>query len=251
MSLRDARIGLALALLLATLPGRARADEDAKAVFERATALFALHKFHDAALVFEKAFELRPDPAILYNAAQAHRLAGEKTRALDLYESLLRLYGDRFKRVEISQHIAELKHAIDADQRASGSPPVDTLPSEAVNKPTPRPVVASSTSPPPRPAPRAVTPERPAPRAVAPERAAPPPPPPPAPPPPAVEPAPASVVAPVAVEKQREPVTKKKWFWPVVGGGAALVVVAVTVGIVVGTSKTVPPTPTFGTVRGN
>ena len=43
---------------------------------------------------YEKAFALKPDPAVLYNAAQAHRLAGNKQRALDLYQSYLRMYGN-------------------------------------------------------------------------------------------------------------------------------------------------------------
>jgi tetratricopeptide (TPR) repeat protein len=108
---------LIAALLLIT--ATARAQEDAKTLFERGTALFALHKFGDAAVVFEHAFELKPDPAILYNAAQAHRLASHSARALELYESLLKLYGSKLSnREEIVDHIKQLRAAVDAEQRA-------------------------------------------------------------------------------------------------------------------------------------
>ena len=81
--------------------GEARGEDAGKALFERAQAQFALHHFDEAAALFEKSFEQRPDPALLYNAAQAHRLAGNKRRALELYESLLRQYGDRLNRAEL------------------------------------------------------------------------------------------------------------------------------------------------------
>jgi hypothetical protein len=197
--------------LFIALAAPARADEDAKAEFERGTALFALHKFSAAAAAFEKAFELRPDPAILYNAAQAHRLSGNKPRALDLYESLLRLYGPKLpNRVEVNNHVRELRHAIEVERHATGSPPLTPLPEESVTTPS-------------RPRPATATPSAPAPVVVAP-----------APPPP-----------------QKESITKRRWFWPVIGGAAAVVIAGVTVGIVLGTTRTVPPTPTFGSVPGN
>src|ERR1700694_2874684 len=71
------------------------AAEDTKVMFERGMALYALGKYAEAAPLFERAFELKPDPALLYNAAQAHRFMGEKARALELYQSYLRLYGNR------------------------------------------------------------------------------------------------------------------------------------------------------------
>ncbi len=197
--------------LLLLLPLAARAEDDAKTVFDRGTALFALHHFSDAAAAYEKAFELRPDPAILYNAAQAHRLSGNKTRALDLYQSLLKLYGTRVaNRAEIIDHIKHLQIALDADRRATNSPPMT---------PQPRPLDTGTRPPPPQ-----VD----------------------APPPTQTEPAPTTLT-----EAPVEPVTKRKWFWPVIGTTLAVVVAGVTVGVVIGTSKTVDPSPGFGNVRGN
>ena len=69
--------GLIAAVALAILfqAGRAEAgpNEEARAYSDKATAAFALAKYAVAAENFEKAFELRPDPALLYNAAQAHQ----------------------------------------------------------------------------------------------------------------------------------------------------------------------------------
>jgi hypothetical protein len=70
-------------------------------------------------------------------------------------------------------------------------------------------------------------------------------------PPAPVEPTPAPALVETRPTEERPPLTKRRWFWGVVAGGAALVIAGVTVGIVVGASKTVPPTPSFGSVRGN
>lgn len=197
-------------LLLSSLT--ARAEDDPRALYKRATALFALRKFSEAAALYERAFELHNEPPILYNAAQAYRLAGNKQRALDLYQSLLQIYGNGFPNVaEVNMHIKHLKRAIEADRQAS---------TQQNN-----PVMADPTKPP------FVY--------VGPQPPQPPPPGPPS----------VVVVAPIPVEKR--PLTKRPWFWGVVGGGAAVVVGAVILGVVLGTAKTVPPNPTFGSIKGD
>src|SRR5205807_10015881 len=63
-------------------PSATAPAEDAKSLFEHGMTLYALGRYTEAAPLFERAFELKPDPALLYNAAQAHRLAGHSQRAL-------------------------------------------------------------------------------------------------------------------------------------------------------------------------
>lgn len=180
--------------LLLLLPVAAHAENEAKTFFERGTALFALRHYAEAAVAYEKSFELRPEPAILYNAAQAYRLAGNKTRALDLYDSLIKLYGTKISnRAQILEHIKNLKLAIEADRLATNAPP---------NTPAPPPPTTTLTETPPTP------------------------------------------LAP-------KPVAKRKWLWPVIGTSIAIVVGGVAAGIVVGTSKTIDPSPSFGNVRAN
>ncbi len=225
---------LVLVLSVLALGGRARADnvEEARAYVNKATAAYALNHYAVAAENFEKAFELKPDPALLYNAAQAYRLAGNKERALELYESYVRVYTSRKDtRPDIEGHIKQLKEAIERDKAAATSPPITTMPmggapSEGREPP--------ATSPPP------VTPIAPAAATSAPG---------------AVAPASAGTTSsPVVLTQSAEQpgtgdsVTKKTWFWVAVGGGVAA---AVLVGLLIGLSGTDPASASIGKVNGN
>jgi tetratricopeptide (TPR) repeat protein len=144
---------LALCVLAA---GGARADDqaDAKAHFEKATSAFALGRFDVAATEYEKAFELKSDPALLFNAAQSHRHAGNKQRALLLYQNYLRIFRKAPNRAEVSHQIAELKQAIDAEAAQPPPPPEKTAepapPAPAPVVEAPAPALSATASPPPR-----------------------------------------------------------------------------------------------------
>ena len=249
----------ALTCLLATGPlltGRAEAanEEQAREYLDKATAAYALNHYAVAAENFEKAFELKPDAALLYNAAQSYRLAGNKERALELYESYLRVYGGSDKRSQVEARIKDLKQAIAHDKAVATSPPYTTLP------------VGGGTS-----TPRATTPPAPAPSGPpAPPPAAPAPPPPAAPPPapvapvtvavatapPAVPsaPPPAEPASPTLLTKsggtpaQDDSLTKKPWFWVAVGGG---VVAATVVVLLLAAGGSNPAMPSIGRASGN
>ncbi|MCU1277975.1 MAG: TonB-dependent receptor [bacterium] len=119
---------LFVVLALALACGSAVADEnDAKTLFTRGRTAYALGRFSEAAELFEKAFELKQDPAILYNAAQAHRLAGDKKKALVLYQNYLRLFGEQENAGEVERRIVDLKAAIEAEQAAKTNPPTGLL----------------------------------------------------------------------------------------------------------------------------
>jgi tetratricopeptide (TPR) repeat protein len=136
--------GLVVVCLLSA-PPRARADEhgDARAHYDRATAAYALGHFADAAAEFEQAFTLKPDPAILYNAAQATRLAGRRERALELYRSYLRVYGRRAEHApDVEWHIAELEKQMAADAHDGGAEPPSAAP--AAPPPAPPPAVGAA-----------------------------------------------------------------------------------------------------------
>ena len=53
-------------------------SKDARRVYDEATAAFGLGRYAEAAEKYEAAFSLRPDPALLYNAAQSYRLGGQQ-----------------------------------------------------------------------------------------------------------------------------------------------------------------------------
>jgi tetratricopeptide (TPR) repeat protein len=113
----DATVGLVMPAGAVAAP-----VDEARALNDKATAAFALGRFPEAAAEFEKAFELKPDPALLYNAAQAHRLAGNKERALALYQSYLRVYGQGDNRAEAEARVRELKEANTRSAPVTGAP---------------------------------------------------------------------------------------------------------------------------------
>src|SRR5262245_23476337 len=112
--------GALVAAAAAHLAQAANSDE-ARAYAEKATAAYALAHYDVAAENFEKAFEAKQDAALLFNAAQAHRLAGNKPRALTLYQSYLRLPGKLPKRAEVERRIGELRQSLGPD--TSAAPP--------------------------------------------------------------------------------------------------------------------------------
>jgi tetratricopeptide (TPR) repeat protein len=122
---------LAAALLMgmstARTPVRAQtpppsSSDAVRAHYERATAAYALGNFAEAAVSYEKAFEVRPDPALLYNAAQAHRRAGNRGRAIELYRSFLQVFPRDDNRELAERHLRELERAAvgDAGLRPDG-----------------------------------------------------------------------------------------------------------------------------------
>ncbi len=201
--------------LLAAGPAQAAKSKAGKAeeireYLDRATAAFALNHFAEAAESYEKAFALKPDAAVLYNAAQAHRLANNKERALELYQSYLRLYGSD-KRAEIENHVENLRQAIEKDRAVATSPPT-----------SPAPVGGATVEAPPAPVPAPKPEAAPAPAtAAAPVVPA-------APPPRAEQPAPV-LVAQASPVADGGSVLGKPWFWIVVGAVVAGAVVTTVV----------------------
>ncbi len=222
--------------------GKAKAEkagkaDEAREYLDKATAAFALNRYAVAAENYEKAFELKPDAAVLYNAAQAYRLAGNKERALDLYQSYLRMYGDD-KRAEIEKHIAALKQAIEKDHVVATSPPTGTAPigGAPVGAAPAAGAAAGSTivaTPPP-----AAGAPPPATAAPAPVPGAPPP----------AQPAPLLVAQPAPASDQGS-VVSKPWFWITVGGVVAAAIV--TSILLAGNRDPSDPTSTITPVDGN
>jgi tetratricopeptide (TPR) repeat protein len=197
---------LAACCVVAAAPTPARADRvaDAREHYKRGMAAYGLGNYSEAATEYEAAFKLEPDSALLYNAAQAHRLGGNSERALELYQSYLRLFGAQISnRSEVERHIAGLKTAIAAQKSASSSPPVTPHPMSPATGTAP----ASSDA---APAPDSAT-------------------------------TPTSATAPTAMQltaspsardtATRKPWWKRGWVWGVVGGSVAAVGLGVGLGL--------------------
>jgi len=219
-TLRSPRTAAVLVLLLACLgrPALAASSKDAKKIYEEATAAFGLGKYAIAAERYEAAFAIRPDPALLYNAAQSFRLAGNKQRALELYRNYVRLYSDGSNADDARGHVAALKKEL---EEGAGAHPAPVSPVTPLAPAMPPPV--ASVPPAPAPVPAAVPPA----------------------------PAPGNGVAMLttsgAPSDEQRPLTRKVWFWVAVGAGA----VALTTVLLLATRSETFPEATFGTARGN
>lgn len=121
-SSRSGRIGLlivAFACLTATAD-RAFADETAAAKqhVKRANTAFYLQRYEEAAKEYEKAFELKDAPGLLFNIGQAYRLSGQLVKALGAYRSYNARVPDAENRAEVVALIADVKNRIEAAKRA-------------------------------------------------------------------------------------------------------------------------------------
>lgn len=110
-----------------TLPVYANNTDEARDHYERASAHFAVGEFADAAEEYQAAYKLKPDPALLYNAAQAYRLAGNNEKALVLYRNYLQFYPNQSNADDVRAQIAKLREALAAVNSAKTAPPTGTV----------------------------------------------------------------------------------------------------------------------------
>lgn len=208
-----------LALAVGGRPAVASEPSAARQAYDQATAAFGLGHYAEAAEKYETAFSLRPDPALLYNAAQAYRLAGNRPRALELYRNYLRLYPNRQNADEARTQVAALTRALE-EMAVSPAPSVTIAPTPAPPPPV-APVAPSPISPP------ALSPTAPLPGR------------------------PDSMVAeapPAAEASSSGGRGSRTWIW--IAAGAAVVVGGV-VAVVVATRGDKFPDASFGTAVGN
>src|SRR5436305_2012939 len=126
--------GLAL-MILALVGGRALAqasDPIAKQHYDNAMAAYGLAHYAEAAEEVEKAYERKPQAALLFNEGQAQREAGDRERALVLYLNYLHVYGAQ------AANGADVRRIIEQLEKA---PPKEAAARAA---PTPAPAVMTS-----------------------------------------------------------------------------------------------------------
>jgi len=217
-------------LVLAALAGRhagaapprteATPRESAKSYYEKATSAFGLGDYDKAAELYEKAFQLRADSALLYDAAQAHRLAGHRERALQLYRNYIRLFPDARQTPDARRRIDELQAGAAPPLPPSGTAgPGPTLPASSPPGSSAAATSSSLVLTPPPPAPGPTAPGGDLTKAASPPEG-------------------------TADGHKRTPT----WIWIAVGG-AALAAGAITAALVLGGS-TRDPTPSLGVVGG-
>src|SRR4029077_10860905 len=104
-----------LPLLIATLSllvasaawAQAKPDNKtaAKEHYARGTSYYDLGKYDDAIKEFEAAYQLKNDPAFLFNLAQSYRMAGNHERAATYYKTYLRYVPKAPNRADIEEKI--------------------------------------------------------------------------------------------------------------------------------------------------
>ena len=148
----------AILLLLAPVSARAADADDAKTHYQKATAHFAIGEYREAAGEYEEAFKLKQDPAILFNAAQSFRLAGDNQKALLLYNNIIKLYPGTQYAKDSKERIEKLAQT--GTSPPAAMPPAPTTPPPAASPPVapiaPAPVTAAA--PPPALAPETTAP---------------------------------------------------------------------------------------------
>jgi tetratricopeptide (TPR) repeat protein len=145
--------GLAISLAISS-PAAAQSKDPARAreLYEEGARLYNLGQYENALRAFEQAYAISGAKPLLFNIAQAHRLAGPShcERALSSYETYLREDPETSNRVEVEQRIVEMRACSDRERANASAPPArpptnaDTAKPESIPPPTeaPKPNVA-------------------------------------------------------------------------------------------------------------
>ncbi len=116
-------------LLWAGPAGAAPRDADAHAA--RGKQLFAAQQWDDAIAEYQAAYDLDGKPSRLFNMAQAHRLKGDRARALELYRRYVALEPNGRGAPDARIRIGELETALGNQPAPSPSPSASPEPSIA------------------------------------------------------------------------------------------------------------------------
>jgi tetratricopeptide (TPR) repeat protein len=151
-----ATVSCVAAIVLALGARTARAEEKAadkaaaKEHYAHARSLYDLGHFAEAAKEFEAAYELKNDPAFLYDLAQSYRQAGNPEQALHFYRTYLRYVPKPANRAEIDERIAALEQQLAQKGTGTGTePPPPPLTPPPPTTPPPPPQATPTTQTPP------------------------------------------------------------------------------------------------------
>lgn len=148
---------IAAFIVIGMVSASARADERAQARehYLKGTKAFDLGSYEEAVTEYMAAYRAKDDPALLYNIAQAHRLAGHASEALRFYKTYLARTPRVVNRAEVETKIAELQKAVDQQKKTQNNLPPD----QPIKPPvTPSPIDETPAKPEPVPSPVVVQP---------------------------------------------------------------------------------------------
>jgi tetratricopeptide (TPR) repeat protein len=141
MKLIDVRISVMLLALVGASVARAdEVSDEARRRFEVGEKAYDLQRWSDALEQFQAAYELRQDPALLFNIAQCQRQLGKRVAAAHSYRAYLEHVPDAPNRQQVLDKIAELEAGAAPAREATPaptSPPAPVALSPPPNAPPP------------------------------------------------------------------------------------------------------------------
>jgi Tetratricopeptide repeat len=141
---------LAVLLALSSSGNALAADDDtkarAKSHYDRGVIEYNLGRFEAAIAELSKAYELDPEPILLFNIAQAHRKLGNSDQAIFFYQRYLASGLPPARADEVKRRITELEARKQAERAAKAQPVVPEPPPPSPPAPV-NPAPASSPVP--------------------------------------------------------------------------------------------------------
>jgi tetratricopeptide (TPR) repeat protein len=132
---------LVAVFFLSLLPQIAQADkEKAKQLFMKGMAQYKLEHYDEAIADFEAAYQEEQSPVLLFNIAQANRLAKRPKQALSFSRKYLRETPEAQNRAQVEKEMATLEEEVkelDADDAAQRQREAEAR--QAINQPPPPP----------------------------------------------------------------------------------------------------------------
>jgi tetratricopeptide (TPR) repeat protein len=110
------RIVVIVCVLAATARAEPSPHDEAKAHFKQGKAYQDAGAFLRAADEFKAAYALDPRPEMLFDAAQAYRLGGDKPHAIEFFKSYLAAQPEGKAAEEARLLVAELQRQVDEDE---------------------------------------------------------------------------------------------------------------------------------------
>jgi tetratricopeptide (TPR) repeat protein len=154
LDVKRALAAVAVAAVVITASA-AHAQSDAQEHFKRGVKLYNLGHFQESIPEFEKAYDLDPQPILLFNIAQSHRQNGNKERALFFYRRYLEQEPNATKRADVEQRMKELAQELQQETEQKQKPPTEVTPPSTTTTTTgpapatPTPPIVTSPPPPP------------------------------------------------------------------------------------------------------
>jgi tetratricopeptide (TPR) repeat protein len=143
-----------LVLLAAPAPAQAQMTQaqkdEVKLHYQRATRAYDLQKYQEAIDEYQKAYEISGDPPMLYNIAQAYRLADQPAEAVRYYRRFLQRMPNARNRDDVERKIADQEKIAEERRKSepvTPPPPPATKPPPIVEVKPPPPVAPPVTPP--------------------------------------------------------------------------------------------------------